>query len=365
MSASVAFDPVAGDAGGDRPCAPAPQPPEQSRLRAARQRSPRVDTGRARHGDQSRDRQGHTADHEPDVRTERRRVVELHPAVDLEERLVQPPEARRVEEHERTVHIGREPARGPADEEAQRDQQRHQGEGEDQDRAAGPGAGEEGNAGEEEDLRQAEEEGGEQVVAEREVPDHLGTPGSLDHMDEEHRQAGEEEPDDHEEGHRPGELPPHVFPRGETGRVEDLDDLQLEVADHHHPARDGQEPGGQHQHDDRLDHALVVHGGDVRTVAADTGLAARHGHRPVRQAQRHQAEDDQQHPVRGTAQARQELPARDLPPPCEKIHERGSGSVPASGSSPREDSSTSAASAARGGCPLPCFPFPFACASSR
>ena len=153
-------------------------------------------------------------DHQP-VEGDVLRVVELRATVDLEPGLAEPADPGGIGEHQHPVHRLRQPSRGPVPQEEPAEEVEGDREGEDQDAAARGGAHAEGEPGEEDDVRDGEDERRPEVVGEGERPARVqhvvvgDDPEEEDHPEHHDAQGGDE-------GRRDAqELPPGVLARPE------------------------------------------------------------------------------------------------------------------------------------------------------
>ena len=287
--------------------------------------------GRGPHRQESDTGKANAAEQESRVRRERRRVVEVHAPIDLQEGLVQPPKARGIHEHQRPVDGRVEPARRPGDQESQHGDHHRDGKRIDHDGPARPGAEEERHPGEEHDLGKAEQQGRVEIVAGNERPDVRGVRSRRQDVVETGGQSQVETPDDEERRQRSGEAAPHVLPGGQARPVDDLPHPEFRVPDQHEARPDGQEPDTHGRDQDRLEHALGGDGGDVRTESSRRRFAAADGHVALGEAEGGESENAEQEPVGRAPERRGQFAAGDGGPPRERGHDAACGAASGAG----------------------------------
>ena len=287
--------------------------------------------GRGLHRQESDTGEANAAEQEPQVRRERRRVVEVHAPVHLQEGLVQPPEARGIHEHQRPVDRRVQPTRRPGDQESQHGDDHRNRKRVHHDGPARPGAEEERHPGEEHDLREAEQEGRIEIVAGNERPDVRGVRSRRQEVVETDGQSQVQTPDDPERGQRSGEAAPHVLPGGQARPVDQLPHPEFRIPDQHEARPDGQEPDAHGRDQDRLEHALGGDGGDVRPESSRRRFAAADGHVALGEPEGGESEKAEQEPIGRAPERRSQFPAGDGGPPRERGHRSACGAASGAG----------------------------------
>ena len=192
---------------------------------------------------------------------------------------------------------------------------------EDHDGPSGPGAEEERHPGEEQDLREAEQEGRDEIVARNEWPYVRGVRSRRHDMVETGGQPQMQAPDDEERRERSAEAAPHVLPGGQARSVDDLPHPEFRIPDQHEAGSDRQEPDAHGGNQDRLEHALGGDGGNVRPESPAVASPLLMVTLPWENPKATSARTPSREPVGRTPQRRGQLPAGDGGPPGERGHD--------------------------------------------